>query len=245
MKNSHLAQSSTPGVSFSNDCRRTIGVSPMRSVIFSATRMRARRMTSASLLTWVVRSPAPAARGRRAAAAGGGCAARTAPTFAHDQLQRLGRGQRPGQDRRAIVDGRRARGGERRLARARRPTGRAPKTTPCRPRRPSPARRSSATPSRAATPSIGASSKPERTMGSKVSAMTFNACPARASFRSSVASRRGRRRPPRRYVAAVSAVEVGADDRDARGADARLSLGADLGQRDAGARSERRRRRPR
>ena len=58
--NSHLAQISTPGVSRSNECRRTIGVSPMRSVIFSATRRRARRMTSASLLHHRrCRSPAP------------------------------------------------------------------------------------------------------------------------------------------------------------------------------------------
>ena len=45
--NSHFAQSSTPGVSRSKLRRRTIGVSPIRSVIFSATRSRARRTCSA------------------------------------------------------------------------------------------------------------------------------------------------------------------------------------------------------
>ena len=108
LKNSHLAQISTPGVSRSNECSRTIGVSPMRSVICSATRIRARRMTSASLiielpdllrerLAAVERQAQVADR----AAWAGPRSARTST------LQRLRRGQRPGEHRGRAVVGRR------------------------------------------------------------------------------------------------------------------------------------------
>ena len=119
----------------------------MRSVIFSATRMRARRMTSASLLMWAARSPGPAARrpssgSRRWRTRGenGPDDSRTISCSASAAASVPARTAEPSSavGVPAAVNGVSARASARRA--------RAPKTRPCRPRRASRARRSPASP---------------------------------------------------------------------------------------------------
>ena len=132
LKNSHFAHSSTPGVSRSNVCSRTMGVSPIRSVIRSATRMRARRMTSSAapnsssprssrrdLLGAAARAPSSGSRRCRTTL----CEPRARLAIEH--MQGFGRRQRPREHARgAVVAGRRRLDGMPRPSDAPAPNGR-------------------------------------------------------------------------------------------------------------------------